>query len=82
MCFVFAPSIARRVYYVPNHSCAVHVGIRSFECQTLFVMSVITSVREYINKMLSEVPGMKALLLDRETVRGGWWQVGPHLSVH
>ncbi len=32
-------------------------------------MSVITAVREYINKMLSEVAGMKALLLDAETVR-------------
>lgn len=32
-------------------------------------MSVITAVREYINKMLSEVLGMKALLMDDETVR-------------
>ena len=32
-------------------------------------MSVITAVREYINKMLSEVLGMKALLMDADTVR-------------
>jgi hypothetical protein len=31
-------------------------------------MSVITAVREYINKMLSEVLGMKALLMDEDTV--------------
>ena len=36
-------------------------------------MNCITAVREYLNKMLSEVPGMKALLMDRETVRVWVW---------
>lgn len=32
-------------------------------------LSVIKAVRDYLNKMLVEVPGMKALLMDEETVR-------------
>jgi hypothetical protein len=32
-------------------------------------MAVTVAVREYLNKMLSEVSGIKALLLDEETVQ-------------
>jgi hypothetical protein len=32
-------------------------------------MSLIEANREYVNKMLTEVVGMKALLMDDETVR-------------
>jgi hypothetical protein len=32
-------------------------------------MSVINATRDYLNKMLTEVYGMKALLMDDETVR-------------
>ena len=34
-------------------------------------MSVINATRDYLNKMLTEVHGMKALLMDDETVRFG-----------
>ena len=31
-------------------------------------MSVVIAYREYLNKMLSDINGMKALLMDNETV--------------
>ncbi len=39
--------------------------------------SCATVIVEYINKILASVPGMKSLLLDRETVSGAWvWGCG------
>ena len=50
------------------------MGAGSVERQTsirigLCRMSLIEANREYVNKMLTEVVGMKALLMDDETVR-------------
>ena len=34
-------------------------------------MDILKAAQTYINKMITEVPGMKVLLLDAHTVRGG-----------
>ena len=32
-------------------------------------MALVTSVRDYINRMLQDISGMKVLILDSETVK-------------